>query len=336
MIKKCHQVCILAFNDKFIATNVESPQYSERSRIPTLRLSSNTLIQQRSIKGKKWIDHFNPGWLSLQYVPFSFHNKGLPVDLGKHLALLGKDRNWQIMFHELWLGMEKEASLKYKLWGGIQKYIIHKTILLLVPKIIHTQSRLHMEHLKKLGFKAKLLPLYSNIEVHYRRRAANRGNKLNFLVFGTIYPGAPVVSFAKELAAYALENNKTIHFTFLGRCRQGLENWVKVLRQNQFKVNILGEQPAEKISEIICGSDWGISTTPFFQYEKSGTIAAMQEHGLPVYCVSRKFTPTIPLPDYPKDVKEYKPQQLDLKPQHFLVIKNNLKRTTQLFLEGIS
>jgi hypothetical protein len=44
----------------------------------------------------------------------------------------------------------------------------------------------------------------------------------------------------------------------------------------------LGEQPAQRISELFNTVDFGIATTPLALIGKSATVAAMFDHGLPV------------------------------------------------------
>lgn len=44
----------------------------------------------------------------------------------------------------------------------------------------------------------------------------------------------------------------------------------------------IGEQPAERISQALQVLDFGITASPLALVGKSGTVAAMLEHGLPV------------------------------------------------------
>ena len=52
------------------------------------------------------------------------------------------------------------------------------------------------------------------------------------------------------------------------------------------KIQILGELSTENISKNLSSSTLGITTTPIALAGKSGTIAAMKEHGLNVMCIS--------------------------------------------------
>jgi hypothetical protein len=44
----------------------------------------------------------------------------------------------------------------------------------------------------------------------------------------------------------------------------------------------LGKQPANRVSEFLQEADFGIATSPWELIGKSGTVASMLEHGLPV------------------------------------------------------
>lgn len=48
----------------------------------------------------------------------------------------------------------------------------------------------------------------------------------------------------------------------------------------------------ELADTIVVPSDFGISTTAYFQKEKSGVYAAYREHQINTICISRKWTPS--------------------------------------------
>src|ERR1022692_2576923 len=55
---------------------------------------------------------FNPNWVSLQFVPFGFHPKGLPFGLPRHLMSIIGSRPLHWMFHELWVLWNFPLSLR--------------------------------------------------------------------------------------------------------------------------------------------------------------------------------------------------------------------------------
>jgi hypothetical protein len=55
----------------------------------------------------------------------------------------------------------------------------------------------------------------------------------------------------------------------------------------------LGEQPVEIISALLQHADFGVATSPWHLVGKSGTVAAMLDHGLPVVVTRNDFQPFV-------------------------------------------
>src|SRR5690606_16837539 len=121
--------------------------------------------KKRLLRAQCFIDNFNPDWLSLQFVPFSFNKKGLPLGLAGKLKKLGKDRSWHIMFHELWVGMIHTTSIRRKALSLIQRKLIKHLADTLKPNIIHTHTHIYKIKLAEKGIIASLMPLFGNIPV---------------------------------------------------------------------------------------------------------------------------------------------------------------------------
>jgi hypothetical protein len=233
------------------------------------------------------------------------------------------------MFHELWVGMNIGSPIKQIWWGWLQKQLIKSLILNLKPHIIHTQTRLYQVQLSKLGFETGYLPLFSNIPPSNSRHVVGVVNKaeefkqrIRLVLFGNIRPGAPVNQLAKEASCYAKAKNVQFILTFIGRCGHEQQHWAEAWKAEGLRVELLGEQPPKVISRVLSNATIGVSTTPAALIEKSGTVAAMREHGLPVLNVSRSWQPrgvfNLELPD---DIFEYKSGNLET----FLVLKTKSK-----------
>jgi hypothetical protein len=297
LIKQGHQAAVIALNDKFLNSKFQGVQRIDGVDVPVLRLPSNWSSKDRFGYAREWIEEYNPDWLSLQFVLFSYNERGLPFGLSKYLYSLGRNRKWHIMFHELWLGLEKECGLKMILWGAAQRRIIQSILRKLKVESVHTQTQLHQLCLRKLGVTAQLLPLISNIPViNTKVRKANMKNEnvfkeLSFVIFGSLYGGAPVATFLSEVSNYMRKSGVQISLVFIGRNRANPTEWIEGCKLRRINMEMLGEQAPETVSKILAAASLGISTTPFALAEKSGAIAAMHAHGVPVLCVSRPFTP---------------------------------------------
>lgn len=343
LLKKGHQVNLVAINDFFIDTDGEIEEIQDlipvfRIRGPIFRTHNLRLIEKR-------INDLDPEWLSLQFVPFSFHIKGLPWSLNSKLLQIGRGRKWHIMFHELWVGQEKEANLKLRLWGFIQKEIIKDMQQRLKPRIIHTQSTLHLDLLVALGYtNCHLLPLFGNIPVTNRNFsddvAGTVKKELALVLFGALQPNAPLVDFSRELLEYSKKTNREIIVRFIGRNGKELRHWIEELNKNGIKINHLGEKSEDEISRVLLKSSLGISTTPIAQIEKSGTVASMLEHGIPVLSVARAWTSKDSIArSHPSGVIKYNKGDLgnDLeRANNISLIKKDLSTISDEFLELLS
>lgn len=253
-------------------------------------------------------------WVSLQYVPFSFHPKGVPLGLTKGLKLLFPKIKWEIMFHELWVGKVANATFRLKLHGYIQKFLIINMLKVLKPKVVHTHSEIYLFQLEKIGITSKKLTLFSNIDKNESFSIKKLdSNDVVFSIFGGIINGAPVVDFIEELNVLLhLEEGKKLKFNFLGNNGPNLNVWTRALRDLDISFEVHGFLSESKISEVLLQSDFGITTTPYLLTEKSGAVAAMKQHGLRILCVSRFWD----LPLFDKSqindniIKEYKKGKL--------------------------
>lgn len=335
LAKYDHQLAVIAASDTYVEHEITE---AINSSITTLRLPANCKHTQRFDKMNSFIKVVNPDWISVQFVPFSFHPKGLPVVFINRLAKLLIGFKVHVMFHELWVGMDKKASLKFKLWGGVQKKLIISFINKLKPKQIHTNTNLYQSYLNKLGFKSDILPLFSNIPVSSEKGIISNDNTINLVLFGSIHYGAPIEQLTNEISAYASSYQKKIVLNFLGKCGSEQDNWIAACSDAKLETKVWGTQSEKNISKILCASNAGITTTPQSLVQKSGSVAAMKEHGLPILCVSRSWEPraVTDLPDL-HGVLIYKPgnfKQLLL--MKAIEIDNMLENVVYQFLLTIS
>ena len=341
LIKSNYEVGIVALNDPYITDYFEGVQHSGSVDIPVLRIPSSWLSKERFRRTKLWVNNLNPEWISLQFVPFSLHPKGLYFGTSKSLAKLGYGRRWHIMVHELWVGMNKEASLKFVFWGLLQKGLIKYLFAKLKPNIIHTQSTLYKKMIEKIGFNAHLLPLFGNIPVTSERsiKSNDTATNISFVVFGGIHPAAPVKELVGELKAYSISRGIKIELTMIGRCGKEQLVWGNECKNAGLSIQIWGEQSLKVISEVLNRASFGIATTPPSLIEKSGSVAAMREHGLNILCVSRAWNPrSIASVQLPDGIVQYKPGQIEkfIKDNFKSRRSNNITDITNQFINSLS
>ena len=296
LVKQGVATGIISINDSYVNNISTTTQQSDGVTIPVMRVPSSFFNQKKYINEvRQYVDQFSPDWMSLQFVPFGFHAKGLSTGLAKSLLTISAGRAWHIMFHELWVGIAKEESQKLVWWGRLQGLLIKSLIKTLQPKVIHTQTMLYRSLLNQMGLKAGYLPLFGNIPIDsyitLKDKLKTEGNIIELVVFGLIHDGAPIDTLAMDAAHYSAQKNKSVKLTFIGRCGPEQGRWAAAWRAAGLPVTILGEQPAERISSVLSNSTMGVSATATAVIDKSGTVAAMREHGLPVLSVSKPWQP---------------------------------------------
>ncbi|MEO6228733.1 MAG: hypothetical protein ABJB11_15660 [Ferruginibacter sp.] len=202
------------------------------------------------------------------------------------------------MLHELWVGMDKETSFKFVCWGWLQKQLIRSLLKKLNPTVIHTHTDLYVKMLQTISIKAFYLPLFGNIPVipeklksDKREVTRNFEKEISFVLFGGIHTGVALEGLLSELKLYSEESRQSIILKLVGRNGGEKARWKNEWEAAGMKVEMLGEQTEAIISEILSSSSFGLSTTPASLIEKSGSVAAMKEHGLNVLCISRPWHP---------------------------------------------
>jgi hypothetical protein len=114
--------------------------------------------------------------------------------------------------------------------------------------------------------------------------AGRRSGWWLFTLFGTLHPVWPPQPLLSELESAAAAAGKRIALISVGRLGAGEQLWNELSRAYASRIPMLrlGEEPADRISELFQIVDFGIATTPLALIGKSATVAAMFDHGLPV------------------------------------------------------
>ncbi|MBD1393305.1 glycosyltransferase family protein [Mucilaginibacter glaciei] len=288
LIKQGHHCTVIAFNDRYISADEQSKQIVDDTEVSIFRIAAAQPAQQRFAAVKAHVQQFDPQWISLQFVPFGFHAKGLTFGLSKLLLSISKTAQWHLMVHELWVGMDKQSPAKHIAWGWLQKQLIRSLFRKLNPAVIATQSLLYQNQLGKMGFDASYLPLFSNIPVSGVKRSRS-DRTVYLIIFGNIHFGAPVKQFAAEVAAHGQSAKIKYILKIVGHCGDEQAVWLKEWKSTGMDAELVGQQSPDRISAELINADIAITTTPVTITDKSGSFAAMREHDLPVISVSRPW-----------------------------------------------
>lgn len=330
LIKLGHNAQMVSLCDYHILSLTTEKQIIENISIIVNRLPISITNKQRFIFLQNIIYDFIPDWISLQFVPYSFNPKGIPFWLPSFLKNLKGNHKLHIMFHELWLGLDIESSFKHKCIGELQKIIIKKLVNNTKIHLITTQIKIYKSFLESHSINAEILPICGNIPVTALKK--NIISFTQFVLFGTIHNGVPFREFIEDLI-----NLNTFHkplkFVFIGKNGLELKGYIKILLQHNLSYEILGIQSEKVISQTLIDSEFGISTTPYYQTEKSGVYAAYREHQLNVICISRQWTPSSGDYSIP-DIIKYEKNNLNIIPLN--KYRYNLDNMTMEFIDKIS
>lgn len=247
-----------------------------------LRMPAALPWPERMEKAKSFLAAFKPDFVSLQFVCYGFHPRGIDFTLGSKLRAITGGFPVQIMLHELWIGAETGAPAKARLFGFLQRRCLLDVVKKLRPCAVHTSNLAYVTLLRGRGVIASLLPLFGSIPLPpVGLPARERDDPLVFVFFGALHPVWPPEPLFSLLRAL----ERKIVFAHIGRLGPGETLWEKLPADygKIFEFRRLGVQSPEKIAEFFrTGADFGIATTPWALIGKSATVAAMLEHGLPV------------------------------------------------------
>jgi hypothetical protein len=268
-----HSVGRLALNDPHAQTAEREPEL--------LRLPASSPWPGRVAEGRRWMENFAPDWVSLQFVSYGFHPRGMAGAVEKHLRAVLSGRPMHVFFHELWLGQEVGATTKNRALGWLQRRGALNLLRGLDVRMVHTSNEVYVHLLAQRGVRARRLPLFGSLPLPQPRMAPPRSEgALTFAFFGAlhpIWPPEPLFSRLREL-------DRNVTLTHAGCIGPGAELW-NTLEQtygDRFTFRRLGELPPAQVADFFTESDYGIATTPWCLIGKSASVAAMLDCGLPV------------------------------------------------------
>lgn len=314
LIKVGHSVSAIALVDPYFPDRCQDAQVLDEQGLTVYRIPSSWSSSRRFHQAQKWLDEIQPDWLSLQFVIYSFHPKGLPFGLSGRLAQLTRGRSLHVMLHEIWVGFTRISPVRHKVLGLLQRRIIKNLLKSTKANLVTTTNGLYQAVLARHKIPSNILPLFSNIalaapddafvvEVLTRLGIAveDRDQWKIMGFFGSLYPDAALEKVLEE----ELEESSKNKLVFIGFGRiddSGAEEF-KCLRDKFFgRINFchFGELPAGRISQLLQILDLGISCTPQQHLGKSGVFAAMKHHDLEVRTPNASL-----LPEYDQDIKNY-------------------------------
>ena len=291
LARQGHAIKIISLFDRHVMKPVEGKQKDNGTCFEFLRLPRGGTAQA-TLVARKSIERFKPDWISLQFVPSSFHPKGLPFFFPSTLRMLASGFKLHIMFHELWVGVNGMIGFRKQVMRAVQRLIVYKILKATTPDCITTTIPLYQRALSNSI--VKMLPLFGNIPVVPCKSIRSDGSKLVVVHFGTFTEALKdfeeQLTYTKRLASRIARRIEFKVFGDGGRVKhKALELARSILGAHCIKD--LGRVSRQEVSLLLQSADMGISRADALLYGKSGSTIAMLEHGLPVLLRGKQFYP---------------------------------------------
>ncbi|HEY2122856.1 MAG TPA: hypothetical protein VGH07_04620 [Chthoniobacterales bacterium] len=268
-----HNTLLLSLNDPWVQGPLLEPA--------VLRLGLKMSWPDRVKTARAFLNANRAEIVSLQFVPYSFHPAGLNFALPQILSAIIGQTLVQVMFHELWIGAQTGASLRAKALGFCQRKIIQAVVKTSACRTIHTSNFVYVQLLARHGINATRLSLFGSVPVIPTDNLPRQSDDILRLgIFGSIHPEwSP-----DEMLGKLQKLGKRIQLSHIGRIGPVESVWMDLTERYGLEIELrrLGEQSLDSISQFFSSIDFGVATTPLSLIGKSGTVAAMLDHGLPV------------------------------------------------------
>jgi glycosyltransferase involved in cell wall biosynthesis len=271
-----HQTFLASVNDPWV--NAPTTPVKENAE---LRLGAKLPTAARVNAVRTFLADNQPDIVSVQFGSYARHRAGLPFAWPRMLRAMIGSTPAHMMFHEIWIGAHIQASLRSRVIGFCQRQIVRSLTKMLDWRVIHTSTEVYVRLLNRQRIRAKYLPLFGNVPIASpvnSRQPYDR--KLCLGIFGSIHPEwSP-----HELIVQLRKLGRPVQLVHIGRIGPGESIWIDLTREygSEIEVRRLGEQAWADLSRFFLSIDFGIATTPLSLIGKSGCVAAMLDHGLPV------------------------------------------------------
>jgi hypothetical protein len=299
-----HEAIVIAVRD--LLALGQAPVQATRGGVRVVRLSGRVADDDSGHWLSEELAAFAPDWVILQFVCWGFADRGVldPPPAGLIRAL--SRHRVAVYCHELWLGLERGASLRHRWWGRRQRESILRMLKLLRPAAVLTSNPVYSSVLRRFGWDAGIVPLLSNIPVHegaaadllqmLEQRAGRlpwntREEALVLAVFGTVFPGWEPEPALRWLQAEAQRRGRRVVLISIGRPGPKGGELLKRHTRNvgiSSSTVILGEAGPQIVSGLLQTADIGLPSNGWLLLGKSGVAAAMRAHGLPMLIVRQE------------------------------------------------
>lgn len=266
--------------------------------IPVVRLPEHSHGSGEMTLVHALLERVKPDVVSLQFVPFSYHPKGYVGALAQELKGVFPSLPWQVMVHEPWSDGGRGGFLRRLAVTTVQRHGTKALLRGLRPLAVHTSNARYAALLAKAGIRSEVLPLFGNIPVTGRRdpvaferllAAAGVEERapgqvpLHVGLFGTLHAEWEPEPAAADLAAAARAAGRAVRLVGVGSFGPAGDSlWRRLEAALGVRGVSFGRRQDGEVSMILANLDLAFASTPWEMIGKSGSCAALLEHGTPV------------------------------------------------------
>lgn len=281
LMQQGHKAVAVALNDSFVGQEVLGTQAQDGEHVPVCRLPGAWLARRRFGRARQWITDFNPTWVSLQYVPYAFQAKGVPLRLSQQLGSLVRGRQVHVMMHETWLGAPAGAPLRRQLLAWLQRTVVQRLLRGLWPAVVHTHLPTYQAQLAALGWQARPLPLFSNIARVLTPAVLDEPAEFQVGIFSQADNGEVLAHFLTGLDALLPGR---VQVLLMGGAAGAMRALQVVLEEHGLRgrVRHTGFLEHDSLSAALQSCALGLTPVPRHGLGKSGSAAAFLAHGIAV------------------------------------------------------
>ena len=283
-VRRGHEVALLSLAEK------EKIAEPTQSAFPTLRLTPAEWHADAGVRARCWLDEFQPDWVSLQFVPYSFDPRGFfHASIAPLSHVLGGARWRHVFFHEAWIGSQVGAPWKSRVFGWWQRRAVETLLRKLAPACVHTSTEYYRAALATLRQPATLLRMFGSVpREEAAPKPANWSNGADPALvcghFGTLHPTWNVDAFLTDFAALATEQRRPAAFVAVGSLGYGTARFERIAAAWRDRIAFVapGRRSTGELSAAFTRFDFAVTSVPWNILGKSSSAAALREHGLRV------------------------------------------------------
>ena len=278
-------VCLLVSANGRIRTTMKTQHSHDGITLKVLQMSAYDSWSTRFRFLKAELEEFRPDVVSLQFVPYGFSLKGVPIVFVLHFRRLVRGIPLHLMFHELAVGADASRWVQRQIIRRIQNRLIRR--LLAMPSLVCASTHLpfYYQQLEKWTKFLYPLPLFANINPVPRTIKDDAGIEDFFIVmFGQVRANTEVFSELTKIVSFYANQSVRVTLTIIGSNREELKkssdfySAVEGVGRVESEYNLSEGQVAAKLSE----AQLALTPVPRHALGKSGSVAAFLSAGVPV------------------------------------------------------